>query len=162
MLLRGERRPEETSGDQKRPVETIILSDLFVGRQADSRNAIIAPTLHKYLGAEEKAKVSARRYYFGIGQITEKIREPSFLLTREMRSLARVHSRLEPELGRGEPRAFGQRDTASVSWSGSVKLRARAHDEGLLPVRESVHACAAWLNNRITWEGSAYSIVVRS
>ena len=100
--------------------------------------------------------------YFGIGQITEKIREPSFLLTREMSSLARVHSLLEPELGRGEPRVFGQRDTASVSWSGSVKLRARAHDEGLLPVRESVHACAAWLNIGITWAGSVYSIVVRS
>ena len=160
MLLRGERRPEETSGDQKRPVETIILSDLFVGREADSRNH--STNITQILGDEEKAKVSARRYYFGIGQIAEKIREPSFLLTREMRSLARVHSRLEPELGRGEPRAFGQRDTASVSWSGSVKLRARAHDEGLLPVRESVHACAAWLNNRITWAGSAYSIVVRS
>ena len=117
--------------------------------------AIIAPSLHK------KAEYSARRY-FGIGQITEKIREPSFLLTREMSSLARVHSLLEPELGRGEPRVFGQRDTASVSWSGSVKLRARAHDEGLLPVRESVHACAAWLNIGITWAGSVYSIVVRS
>ena len=140
-------------------METFILFDLFVGRQVDSRNH---NTLHKYwVGAEEKAKYSARRY-FGIGQITEKIREPSFLLTREMSSLARVHSLLEPELGRGEPRVFGQRDTASVSWSGSVKLRARAHDEGLLPVRESVHACAAWLNIGITWAGSAYSIVVRS
>ena len=56
MLLRGERRPEETSGDQKRPVETIILSDLFVGRQADSRNAIIAPTLHKYWGTRKKLR----------------------------------------------------------------------------------------------------------